>query len=118
MSTIDKRPLKVFLCHIMPVGYAHADRDRVRALPAGARLTKDGVDAWLDKAKLLLKNKDQSCIIELVPQHEVLSRRRGFQSCGFGLQRWLFVFDSQLHTYETISTQYSALSFDGRGLSV
>ena len=30
-----KRPLKVFLCH------AHADRDSVRALPAGARLTND-----------------------------------------------------------------------------
>ncbi|MDP1715196.1 MAG: hypothetical protein Q8L41_10685 [Anaerolineales bacterium] len=35
-----KRPLKVFpstgsghrLCHIMPVGYAHADRDPVRGL--------------------------------------------------------------------------------------
>ena len=49
--TADKRPLKVFLCH------AHADRDPV---PQGddmrglyARLTKDGVDARLDKAKLL-----------------------------------------------------------------
>jgi hypothetical protein len=41
----DKRPLKVFLCH------AHADRDAVKALYA--RLTKDGVDAWLDKEKLL-----------------------------------------------------------------
>ena len=41
----SKRPLKVFLCH------AHADRDAVRALYA--RLTKDGVDAWLDKEKLL-----------------------------------------------------------------
>ena len=57
MPTTDKRPLKVFLCHIMPVGYAHADRDPV---PQGddmrglyARLTKDGVDARLDKAKLL-----------------------------------------------------------------
>ncbi len=40
------RPLKVFLCH------AHADRDRVRGLYA--RLTKDGVDVWLDKSKLLL----------------------------------------------------------------
>jgi tetratricopeptide (TPR) repeat protein len=39
------RPLKVFLCH------AHADRDPVRGLYA--RLTQDGVDAWLDKAKLL-----------------------------------------------------------------
>ncbi|MDP2778628.1 MAG: hypothetical protein Q8O48_13395 [Anaerolineales bacterium] len=40
-----KRPLKVFpstgsghrLCH------AHADRDPLRALPEGTRLTKDGV---------------------------------------------------------------------------
>jgi hypothetical protein len=45
MPTIDKRPLKVFLCH------AHADRNPVRGLYA--RLTKDGVDAWLDKEKLL-----------------------------------------------------------------
>ena len=43
--TEAKRPLKVFLCH------AHADRDAVRGLYA--RLTKDGVDAWLDKEKLL-----------------------------------------------------------------
>jgi hypothetical protein len=40
-----KRLLKVFLCH------AHADRDPVRGLYA--RLTKDGVDAWLDKAKFI-----------------------------------------------------------------
>ncbi|MFN8414641.1 MAG: SUMF1/EgtB/PvdO family nonheme iron enzyme [Anaerolineales bacterium] len=40
-----KRPLKVFLCH------AHADRDAVRKLYI--RLTNDGVDAWLDKEKLL-----------------------------------------------------------------
>jgi len=46
MPSVD-RPLKVFLCH------AHADRDPVRGLPAGTRLTKDGVDAWFDKAKLL-----------------------------------------------------------------
>ena len=43
--TDTKRPLKVFLCH------AHADRDPVRGLYT--RLTQDGVDAWLDKAKLL-----------------------------------------------------------------
>ncbi len=47
----SKRPLKVFLCH------AHADtlsgtgRNPVRGLYA--RLTQDGVDAWLDKEKLL-----------------------------------------------------------------
>ena len=41
----DKHPLKVFLCH------AHCDKDTVTALYT--RLTKDGVDAWLDKEKLL-----------------------------------------------------------------
>jgi hypothetical protein len=45
MPITDNRPLKVFLCH------AHADRDPVRALYS--RLAKDGVDAWLDKEKLL-----------------------------------------------------------------
>jgi len=45
MAIPAKRPLKVFLCH------AHADRDTVRALYN--RLVKDGVDAWLDKEKLL-----------------------------------------------------------------
>ena len=44
MPSVD-RPLRVFLCH------AHADRDAVRGLYD--RLTKDGVDAWLDKEKLL-----------------------------------------------------------------
>ena len=39
------RPLKVFL------SYAHADADAVRALYN--RLVADGVDAWLDKEKLL-----------------------------------------------------------------
>lgn len=41
----EQRPLKVFLCH------AHTDRVAVRALYV--RLKKDGVDAWLDKEKLL-----------------------------------------------------------------
>jgi hypothetical protein len=40
-----KRPLKVFLCH------AHSDRDAVHAFYT--RLVEDGVDVWLDKAKLL-----------------------------------------------------------------
>ena len=58
-ETTDKRPLKVFpstgsghrLCHIIPLRDAHADRDAVRGLYT--RLTKDDVDAWLDKEKLL-----------------------------------------------------------------
>lgn len=40
-----QRPLKVFLCH------AHSDKNIVRDLYL--RLIKDGVDAWLDKEKLL-----------------------------------------------------------------
>src|SRR3972149_3291570 len=43
--TDPKRTLKVFLCH------AHADRDAVRVLYS--RLKREGVDAWLDKEKLL-----------------------------------------------------------------
>jgi len=43
--TETKRPLKVFLCH------AHSDKNAVKALYT--RLTNDGVDAWLDKERLL-----------------------------------------------------------------
>ncbi len=45
MTPEPQRPLKVFLCH------AHADRDPVCGLYT--RLTQDGVDAWLDREKLL-----------------------------------------------------------------
>ena len=45
MPEESKRPLKVFLCH------ASADKTVVRGLYQ--RLIKDGVDAWLDKEKLL-----------------------------------------------------------------
>lgn len=41
----NNRPLKVFLCH------AHADRSAV--IDLYVRLSKDGVDAWLDKKNLL-----------------------------------------------------------------
>lgn len=42
---MEKLPLKVFLCH------AHSDAEAVRALYD--RLTRDGVDVWLDKANLI-----------------------------------------------------------------
>jgi hypothetical protein len=54
---MDKRPLKVFLCHAHIIPLWDADRD---AVPQGddmrglyARLTSDGVDrsAWPDKEK-------------------------------------------------------------------
>ncbi len=44
-SNLKKRQLKVFLCH------SHTDRTVVHSLYE--RLKKDGVDAWLDKEKLL-----------------------------------------------------------------
>lgn len=40
-----KRPLKVFLCH------AHADSAAVRVLYT--RLTRDGMEVWLDREELL-----------------------------------------------------------------
>jgi hypothetical protein len=48
----SKRPLKVFLCHAHIIPLWDADRDTVKVLYT--RLTNDGVDAWLDKEKLLL----------------------------------------------------------------
>jgi len=45
MPEEPKRPLKVFLCH------AHSDLAAVRVLYS--RLKREGVDAWLDKEKLL-----------------------------------------------------------------
>ena len=63
MPSVD-RPLKVFLCH------AHADRDPVRALPAGARLTKDGVDAWLlARSPKGLSRTEQGISIPLTHAH-------------------------------------------------
>ena len=56
----DKRPLKVFLCHAHIIPLWDADRDAVRGLytrlttlAPGASAGEDGVDAWLDKEKLL-----------------------------------------------------------------
>lgn len=72
-----KRPLKVFLCH------AHADRDPVRELYT--RLTNDGVDAWLDKEKLLpgqdweLEIKKAVCEADVV----VVCLSKQFNQAGF-----------------------------------
>lgn len=70
--TETKRPLKVFpsaslrasLCHAHIIPLQDADRDPVKAFDGRvggvlspyrdhSRLTQDGVDAWLDKEKLL-----------------------------------------------------------------
>jgi len=47
MSATDKGPLKIFLCH------AHNDKAAVKALYTCLTWDGDGVDAWLDKEKLL-----------------------------------------------------------------
>jgi hypothetical protein len=48
---MSSRPLKVFLCHAHADTLAGTGRNPVRALYS--RLTKDGVDAWLDKEKFI-----------------------------------------------------------------
>ena len=64
MTSVDHRPLRVFLCHIMPVGYAKADkptvpqgddmRDLYRQLTAAPQGGDKGwMDVWLDEIKLL-----------------------------------------------------------------
>ena len=60
MPEESKRSLKVFLCHAHIIPLWDADRDAVKALDGRVRryrdhtrLTADGVDAWLDKEKLL-----------------------------------------------------------------
>ena len=49
---LTQAPLKVFLCHAHIIPLWDADRDVVRALYT--RLTKDGVDAWLNKENFSL----------------------------------------------------------------
>jgi hypothetical protein len=41
-----KRPLKVFLCHIIPLRDAHADKPKVRELYRTLR--RRGMRSWLD----------------------------------------------------------------------
>jgi hypothetical protein len=65
---MPSRPLKVFLCH------AHADRDPVRGLYT--RLTQDGVDAWLDKAKLLPGQDWELEIRNLVSEADRINNNR------------------------------------------
>jgi len=51
MSISDKRPLKVFLCHYPLQGTpTRTVMPCAHSTPASP---KDGVDAWLDKEKLL-----------------------------------------------------------------
>ena len=64
MAEETKRPLKVFLCH------ASGDKPAVRALYQ--RLLRDGVDAWLDREKLLPGQDWQSEIPKAVRESDVV----------------------------------------------
>lgn len=73
----SKRPLKVFLCH------AHSDKADVKALYD--RLIKDGVDAWLDKEKLLPGQDWELEIRKAVRESDVIviCLSNEFNSAGF-----------------------------------
>jgi len=73
----SKRPLKVFLCH------AHSDKNVVRDLYL--RLKRDGVDAWLDKEKLLPGQDWEYEIRRAVHQSDVVvvCLSKQFNQAGF-----------------------------------
>lgn len=62
--SVEKRPLKVFLC------YTHADLDAVCALYT--RLTNEGVDAWQDEKKLLPGQKWELEIPKAIREADVV----------------------------------------------
>lgn len=72
-----KRPLKVFLCH------AHSDKDTVKVLYD--RLSKDGVDAWLDKEKILPGQDWELEICKTVRESDVVvvCHSKQFNQAGF-----------------------------------
>lgn len=84
----QQRPLKVFLCH------AHVDKDAAKQLYD--RLIRDGVDAWLDKEKLLgganwefeIRKAVRECDIFLVCVSEQFTqrlRRKNFAQTEVGI---------------------------------
>ena len=94
MAIPDKRPLKVFLCH------AHADRDAVRTLYS--RLVKDGVDAWLDKEKLLPGQDWELEIKKAVREADVVvvCLSKQFNQAGFRQKEVKWALDAALEKPE------------------
>ena len=87
MPTTDKRPLKVFLCHAHIIPLWDADRDAVRKLYT--RLANDGVDAWLDKEKLLPGQDWELEIKKAVREADVVvvCLSKQFNQAGFHQQK-------------------------------
>ena len=90
----NRRPLKVFLCH------AHADRDPVRILYS--RLTKDGVDAWLDKEKLIGGQNFEYEISKAVRESDVVvvCLSKEFNRAGFRQKEVKWALDAAMNQPE------------------
>ncbi|MDP1779948.1 MAG: toll/interleukin-1 receptor domain-containing protein, partial [Anaerolineales bacterium] len=91
---IEKHSLKVFLCH------AHSDKDAVKALYS--RLTKDGVDAWLDKEKLLPGQDWELEIRKAVREADVVvvCLSKQFNQAGFRQKEVRLVLDTAMEQPE------------------
>jgi hypothetical protein len=89
-----KHRLKVFLCH------AHADRDKVQTLYS--HLTKDGVDAWLDKEKLLPGQDWELEIRKAVHETDVIivCLSKHFSQAGFRQKEVRLALDSAMEKIE------------------
>jgi TIR domain len=89
-----KRPLKLFLCH------AHSDAPAVRALYN--RLVKDGVDAWLDKEKLLPGQDWELEIRKAVRESDVVvvCLSKEFNKSGFRQKEVRLVLDTAMEKPE------------------
>jgi hypothetical protein len=89
-----KRPLKVFLCH------ASADKTAVRELYQ--RLTKDAIDAWLDKEKLLPGQDWEMEIRKAVREADVVvvCLSKQFNQAGFRQKEVRFALDTAMEQPE------------------
>lgn len=89
-----KHTLKVFLCH------ASYDKDAVRALYA--RLTKDGMDAWLDEEKLIAGQNWELEIREAVREADivVVCLSKQFNQDGFRQKEVKLAFETAMNKPE------------------
>jgi len=88
------RSLKVFLCH------AHSDKNTVRTLYN--RLVKDGVDAWLDKEKLLPGQNWRTEIQKAVRSADVVvvCHSKEFNQAGFRQREVKWALDTAMEMPE------------------
>jgi formylglycine-generating enzyme required for sulfatase activity len=94
MTEESNRPLKVFICH------AHSDSDVVRSLYQ--RLTRDNMDAWLDKEKLLPGQDWQLAIRKAVRESDVVivCLSSNFNTAGFQQKEVRLALDTANEKFE------------------